>query len=204
MFAAIYNIYFAVDIRSAGEIFVRNSHRCPRSCQGSGQCGGKVKTDENLRAAFEGESKAYMRYQAYARIAEKEGNRTVARLFRALAEAELVHAQNHLALLGEVQNTEMNLTSALDGETYEFTQMYPGFIGQAEKDINSRAEAAFRGASAVEKVHASILSEAVRNFGRDREQSYYVCSVCGNTAASEAPSKCSICGGSKERFKLIA
>ncbi len=162
-----------------------------------------MKTDENLRAAFEGESKAFMRYQAYARIAEKEGNRTVAKLFKALAEAELVHAQNHLALLGEVQNTEVNLASALDGETYEFTQMYPGFIEQSEKDINPRAAASFRGASAVEKIHATILAEAVRNFGRDREQSYYVCSICGNTSAGEAPSKCNVCGGSKERFRLV-
>lgn len=162
-----------------------------------------MKTDDNLKAAFAGESQAYMRYLGFARAAEREGNKQVARLFRALAEAEKIHALNHLAVMGEVGKTEHNLSGGIDGETYEFTQMYPSFIAQAERDGNSRAALSFRGASTVEKIHGNLLKDALNNLGREKETAYYVCSVCGNTVAGDAPDKCPVCGAAREKSRLV-
>jgi rubrerythrin len=162
-----------------------------------------VKTDDNLKAAFEGECKAYMKYLAFAGAAEKEGQRQIAKLFRALAEAEKVHALNHFAIMGEARGVEQNATSAVDSETYEFTQMYPAFIKQAEQDSHSRAAASFRGASAVEKIHSGLLNNALSSIGRSREEDYYVCTVCGNTVPGTMPDKCSVCGAASDKFKFV-
>jgi rubrerythrin len=158
-------------------------------------------TNDNLKTAFMGESKAHMKYLAFAAIAEKEGNRQVARLFRALAESEMVHAQSHLLTMGEVGRTDDNISSAIDGETYEFTQMYPSFINQAEKEGNQRAAMSFRNAMASEKVHASLLSAFLDHTGQAGD--YYVCSVCGYVSAAEAPDKCPTCGTTGQKFKQI-
>ncbi len=158
-------------------------------------------TNDNLKTAFTGESKACMKYLAFAAIAEKEGNRQVARLFRALAESEMVHAQSHLLTMGEAGRTEDNISSAIDGETYEFTQMYPSFINQAEKEGNQRAAMSFRNAMAAEKVHASLLSAFLDHTGQAGD--YYVCSVCGHVSAAEAPDKCPTCGTTGQKFKQI-
>jgi rubrerythrin len=160
-------------------------------------------TDENLSTAFSGESKAYMKYLACAAVAEKEGNKQVAKLFRALAEAELVHAQSHLAAMGEVGDSEHNLTHAIDGETYEYTQMYPAFIALAEKEGNPRAVMTFRNAMKAEKVHGNLLSRLLEQRGQEKESDYFVCSVCGHTVAGNAPDRCPHCGAASERFKQI-
>jgi rubrerythrin len=162
-----------------------------------------VRTKGNLLTAFQGESQAYMKYSAYAARAEKEGHRQVARLFRAVAEAEKVHALNHFAVLEASGDTSANITAAIDGETHEFTQMYPGFIDQAEQEESSRAAASFRAASAVEKIHSNLYNNALRNLGRNKEEDYYVCSVCGNTVAGGIPDKCEVCGGAADRFRYV-
>jgi rubrerythrin len=165
--------------------------------------GGNVTTEQNLKTAFMGESQAYMKYSAFAAKAEKEGHRQVARLFRAIAEAEKVHALNHFAVMGGSGDTSSNITSAIDGETYEFTQMYPGFIEQAEQEESSRAAASFRAASAVEKIHSNLYNKALKNLDRNKEEDYYVCSVCGNTVAGAIPDKCEVCGAAAGKFRFV-
>ena len=162
-----------------------------------------MKTDDNLTAAFEGECRAYMKYLAFARAAENEGQRQIAKLFRAISEAERIHALNHFAVMEESGNIEQNTASAIDAETYEFTQMYPAFIRQAEHDSDSRAAASFRGASAVEKIHNTLLSDALKSLGRGKEEDYYVCTVCGNTVRGALPGKCTVCGAANDKFRFV-
>jgi rubrerythrin len=162
-----------------------------------------VKTDDNLMAAFKGECNAYMKYIAYARAAENEGQGQIAKLFRAIAEAERIHALNHFAIMGGSSGTEQDLSSAIDSEAYEFTQMYPAFIQQADQDANSRAAASFRGASAVEKIHNALLSNALKSLGRNKEEDYYICTICGNTVAGELPDKCTVCGAASDKFRFV-
>ncbi len=162
-----------------------------------------MNTKENLMAAFEGECKAHFKYLAFAGIAEKEGHREVARLFRAVAEAEAIHALSHFNIMGEAEDTEKNLMAAIDGETYEFTQMYPAFIEQSEKEGNTRATISFRNASEVEKVHNGLYNNAFGNLGKNKETEYHVCEICGNTVAGNAPDKCPVCGASIDKFKIV-
>jgi rubrerythrin len=162
-------------------------------------------TIENLKSAFSGESKASMKYIAYAAIAEKEGRPQVARLFKALAEAERVHAQNHLALMSdELGTSEHNLSSAIDGETYEFTQMYPTFIKQTEKDGDTRALISFKKALEAERVHSVLLQNLHDKLGREKDEEYFVCSICGHVASGSMPEKCPNCNASKDKFKQVS
>ncbi len=162
-----------------------------------------MKTNDNLKTAFEGECKAYMKYIAFARAAENKGRGRIAKLFRAIAEAEKIHALNHFVVMGGSSSVEQNISSAIDSETYEFTQMYPAFIQQAEQDSNSRAAASFRGASAVEKIHNGLLNDALGSLGRNREEDYYVCTACGNTVPGGLPDKCTVCGAASDRFRFV-
>ena len=163
-------------------------------------------TAENLRDAFAGESQANRKYLAFAHAAQQEGLAQVARLFRAAAEAETVHAHNHLRVMGGVGKTADNLKAAIEGETYEFTKMYPAFIKQAEKDGNGKAGRSFTFANRVEQVHAAFYkkaAEAVGN-GQDLPQAaMWVCPVCGNTFEGDPPAACPICGSPKSSFKRI-
>jgi rubrerythrin len=160
-------------------------------------------TEKNLMTAFEGECKAHFKYLAFARQAEEEGKTDIARLFRAVAEAEAIHATNHLKVMGEIGDTEKNLLAAIDGETYEFTQMYPAFIEQAEKETNTRAAISFTHASEVEKIHNNLYNKALENISRNRETEYHICEICGNTVAGNAPEKCRVCGAGIDKFKLL-
>ncbi len=162
-----------------------------------------MKTKENLKTAFAGESQAHFKYLAFAKIAEKEGHKEVARLFRAAAAAEQVHALSHFNVLGEAGDTGKNLTAAIDGETYEFTQMYPPFIEQAEQDSNIRATITFKNACTVEKTHANLYSEALKYLGKNKDVEYHVCEICGHTHAGTAPDKCPVCGASMDKFQLV-
>ena len=162
-----------------------------------------MKTEENLKTAFQGESQAYMKYSSFAARAEQEGHHQVARLFRAVAEAEKVHALNHLAVMEDSGETSTNITAAIDGETYEFTQMYPAFIEQAEQEGSNRAASSFKSASAVEKIHNNLYDRALKNLGRNREEDYYVCSVCGNTVAEGIPDRCEVCGAAADKFRYV-
>jgi rubrerythrin len=165
-----------------------------------------AKTDDNLQAAFAGESQANRKYLAFAKAADQEGLGQIARLFRAAAEAETVHAHNHLRAMGGVGKTADNLKAAIDGETYEFTKMYPAFIKQAEKDANGKAGMSFQFANRVEQVHAALYQKAAGAAakGQDLPQAVlWVCQTCGNTVEGEPPASCPICGSGKERFKRI-
>ena len=162
-----------------------------------------MSTEENLTAAFSGESQANRRYTAFARRAEEEGLPSVAKLFRATAEAETVHALNHLRAMGTVGNTEENLRAAIEGETYEFTEMYPAFIGEAESDGSQQALISFQSANAVEKVHASLYKKALENLDSQGDVSYFVCGICGHTVQGSAPDTCPVCQASKAQFKEI-
>ena len=161
------------------------------------------KTDENLKDAFEGESQANRKYIAFAQKAEEEGFTQAAKLFKAAAEAETVHALNHLRVTGEVKSTLENLTTALGGETFEFMKMYPEFIATAKQEKNKQAAWSFDMANKVEQIHAKLYQKAIdalKNKKPLEKVDYYVCSVCGNTVESEAPEKCPICGNPKTKF----
>ena len=165
-----------------------------------------VKTINNLQSAFSGESQANRRYLAFAKKAEEEGLKSVANLFRAAAYAETVHALNHLGIIGEVKSTVENLETAVSGETFEFDKMYPGFIEVANAEGNARAVWSFRVANQVEKIHAGLFSKAVENLKDGIEAvdvDYFVCEVCGNTVAGEAPDRCPICMAPKKRFTKV-
>ena len=166
----------------------------------------KYKTDENLHEAFGGESKANRRYIFFAEKAEKEGFPGVAKLFRAAAEAETVHARNHLNALDAIGSTKENLMAASIGEHQEFTGMYPIFIEVAKEERNDRADRTFALANAVEKIHHAYFEaalNAVKEGKKPEEKTYYVCQVCGNTVAGSPQDKCSVCGAPKERFKKV-
>jgi rubrerythrin len=164
-------------------------------------------TAENLQAAFAGESQANRRYLAFARKADAEGYTQIAKLFRAAAEAETVHALSHFRAMGGVKGTAENLQAAIEGEGYEFKEMYPKFLAQAEAEGNKRAVATFRYALEAEKVHHALYSEALNAFnaGKDLPQaSIFVCSVCGYTVAGAAPDECPACGARREKFGEVA
>jgi rubrerythrin len=165
------------------------------------------KTDKNLQSAFAGESQANRRYLAFARQAEEEGFTQTAKLFKAAAEAETVHALNHLRISGAVKTTLDNLNEAINGETYEFKEMYPGFIAVAKEEKSKQAEWSFDIANKVEQIHAKLFQKAFEALKSKKEMpkvDYYVCSVCGNTVEGEAPEKCPICGTPKSKFNKSA
>lgn len=160
-------------------------------------------TVENLKNAFAGESQANRRYLAFARKAEDEGISQAAKLFRAAAEAETVHALNHLRSLGEIRTTKENLDTAIAGETYEFTKMYPGYIDVAKKEGNEDAAWSFDVANKVEQIHAGFFTNALETLKDNKElpkTDYYICSECGNTVEGSAPDECPICGAPKSAF----
>jgi rubrerythrin len=163
-------------------------------------------TKENLESAFAGESQANRKYTFFAEKAEEEGYKRIARLFRAAADAETVHARNHLNVLQEIKSTSENLQAAISGENYEFTDMYPTFIQQAEKEGNNKAINSFKLANQVEKIHHDLYQNALANLDKGKStdlKPFYVCQVCGNTVEGEAPEKCPICGAPRKMFKPI-
>ena len=163
-------------------------------------------TNENLQDAFAGESQASRKYTYFAEKADESGNNMIARLFRAAAEAETVHARNHLKVMGEIKTDAENLAAAIGGENYEFTQMYPGFIEAARQEGNPAAERSFSLANRVEKIHHGLFQAAAQDLEAGNQAAaapYYVCQVCGNTVMGEAPDKCPVCGADHSRFKRI-
>ncbi len=164
-----------------------------------------TKTTENLKAAFAGESQANRKYIAFARKAEQEGYKQVAKLFRAAAEAETVHALSHLRVLDGVGSTAENLQAAIGGEHYEVTVMYPEFIQEAEAEGEKKALASFMDAYEVEKVHEALYHKALETLGGPAEDfDYYVCPVCGYTHERNAPEKCPVCGALGSKFIRIS
>lgn len=160
-------------------------------------------TIRNLKDAFAGESQANRRYVAFAQKAEEEGFAQAAKLFRAAAEAETVHALNHMRIIGDVKTTVENLDTAINGETFEYKKMYPEYVKTARQEKNNQAAWSFNVANQVEHVHANLFTKAAKALKAGKELGkvdYYVCSVCGNTVENEAPEKCPICGNPKTKF----
>jgi len=160
---------------------------------------------KKLKEAFAGESQANRLYLAYAKKADEEGLTQVAKLFRATADAETVHAHNHLRVAGEIGMTVSNLDDAISGETHEFTEMYPEFLEVAKREKNKQAEWSFNVANQVEEIHASHfkrLLNALKNNEKLPEVDYYVCQICGNTV-EKAPERCPICGAPRAKFTKI-
>ena len=165
-----------------------------------------MSTQDNLQAAFAGESQANRKYLAFAAKADAEGFPQIARLFRAAAAAETVHAHAHLRVMKGVGDTKQNLQAAIEGEGYEFQQMYPAFIQEAEGEGHKAALTSFRNANTVEKTHYDLYGKALETLeaGTDLPPaSIYVCDVCGHTHVGEAPDKCPVCGAPKNRFKEV-
>lgn len=163
-----------------------------------------TKSTEDLQAAFAGESQANRKYTAFARKADQEGHPQVARLFRAAAEAETVHAINHFIAMDGVKSTAENLQAAVDGEHYEAVTMYPDFLKDANAENDKRAIRTFNYALEVEKIHEVLYKEALASLGKESEEyDYYVCPVCGSTHARNAPERCPICNALGERFIVV-
>jgi rubrerythrin len=163
-----------------------------------------AKTENCLKEAFAGESQANRKYLAFAIKADQEGFPQAARLFRAAAEAETVHAHNHLRVLKGIRSTKENLQEAIAGETHEFKKMYPEMIEAAKAEAEKAAERSFSYANDVEKIHAALYQKMLDNLGGSQQSySYYVCPVCGFTAEKEAPGACPVCGTKGELFKKI-
>ena len=162
-----------------------------------------MSTLDNLKEAFAGESQANRKYLAFAKKADEEGYAQVAKLFRAAADAETVHAHAHLRVMQGIGSTEENLRQAIEGETAEFRSMYPRMMEEAKSEGEDAAYMSFANANAVEEIHAGLYKKALDNLGSNVEVDYYVCQVCGNTVEGEAPDKCPICGAPKKMFKLI-
>ena len=163
-------------------------------------------TRENLQEAFAGESQANRRYLFFAEKADKEGHPQIARLFRAAAESETIHARNHLRVMGGIKSTKDNLGEAASGEQYEFIKMYPGFIEQAKAEKNGDAETSFDWANKVEKIHHGLYQkalEAVKSGQEPKGEPYFVCQGCGYTVGGEAPEKCPVCGAPRKMFKRV-
>lgn len=164
------------------------------------------KTEEGLKEAFAGESQANRKYLAFAQKADQEGFPQIAKIFRAAAAAETVHAHNHLRVLGGIKSTKENIQAAVEGEHYEFTKMYPEFLEAAKNEGNKAAERTFNYANEVEKVHHKLYEaalEAVEN-GKDLEKKeVYICPVCGYTHEGDPPDSCPVCGAAKKVFKQI-
>jgi len=157
-------------------------------------------TKENLQEAFAGESQANRSYLAFAKKADMEGYTQVAKLFRAAAEAETVHAHSHLRAMGGIGATQENLKAAIAGETHEFKHMYPAMIEASKKDGDKAAERSFSYANEVEKVHAELYQKALENLGSLEEVDYYVCSVCGYTCENKPPDNCPVCSSKVKVF----
>jgi rubrerythrin len=160
------------------------------------------KTENDLKEAFAGESQANRTYLAFAKKAEQEGYKQVAKLFRAAAEAETVHAHAHLRELGGVKSTKENLGTAITGETHEFKTMYPAMIEDAKAEDNKGALRSFTYANDVEKIHAALYQKALDGLGKEeKDADYYVCQVCGMTVEGEPPDECPVCKSKKQAFK---
>lgn len=187
------------------------------------------KTKTNLRQALSGESQANIRYMGYAGKAETEGYPAVAKLFRAVARAELKHAislqcalgedreiiedlqsadkiRTHIAKLeseGAVKGTIENLKTAIEGETYEFKKMYPAMVQDAVAEKDMQARYSFEYAMSIEMEHAQLFKKALNDPQANAEAAYYVCPVCGHTVYENPPKKCPYCGVKAKQFEKV-
>jgi rubrerythrin len=164
----------------------------------------ETKTMQDLAAAFAGESQANRKYIAYAARADEEGYSSAARLFRAAAEAETIHALSHFKNMGMVGSTAENLKAAIGGETYEADQMYPDFSADIRAEGNDKLAGLLTAIGAVEKIHADLYADALANLGADApDTAYYVCSVCGHVAKGSVPDECPICKSKAQAYRKV-
>ena len=162
-------------------------------------------TTENLKEAFAGESQANQKYRAFAKKADKEGFKNIAKLFRTTAEAERIHAEGHLKALDMIASTAENLQGAINGETYEFTEMYPPMVDLAQSE-GHKAKTMFKFAVDAEEVHAQIYTRALEavKAGKDLDiGDFYLCPICGYIELGKAPEKCPVCGALGKVFHLV-
>jgi rubrerythrin len=165
-----------------------------------------TKSKENLQTAFAGESQANRKYLAFAKKADTEGYSQIARLFRAAAAAETVHATNHFRALDGIQGTAANLQTAIAGENYEVVSMYPPMLSEAEAEGDKRAALSFKYALEVEKIHEELYRQAAEALSKGEDMpdvEYYICPTCGNTHIGKPTERCPICKTSAERFEKI-
>ncbi len=166
-----------------------------------------MSTNDNLKAAFAGESQANRTYLAFAKKADLDGFGQVAKLFRAAAEAETVHAHSHLRNLDGVKETAANLEAAAAGEAHEFKSMYPEFVAEAEAEGAQAALVGFKNAMAVEEIHHGLYQQALAAVqgGQDLGAAQiWVCQICGNTVVGDCPDQCGVCGVAKDKFVEIS
>jgi rubrerythrin len=162
-------------------------------------------TIDNLKEAFAGESQASQKYRAFAKKAETDGFPNIARLFRTAAEAERIHAEGHLKALDGVGSTAENIQTAIDGETYEYTTMYPPMVKQAELD-GHKAKRMFSYATGAEEVHARLYRLALEaaKQGKDlTETEFYLCPVCGHIEFGKPPATCPVCGAKGDKYVKV-
>ena len=164
------------------------------------------KTESNLQTAFAEESQAYIRYTFFALKAEMEGLGDLARLFRAAAEAEMVHARNHFSVMGGIGASKDNLLAAATSEHSQVTRLYPAMIDQAQSDRNERAESTFKYALKAEQGHNSFFEtgmQTLKSGGKFDTGKYLVCHICGNLVAGQAPAKCPVCSSPSKEYKEV-
>jgi len=165
------------------------------------------KTEENLNAAFAGESMARNKYTFFAKVARQEGYHYIARLFEETAENEMQHAKEEFKLLGGIGNTIANLKEAIEGENYETTQMYPDFAKAAREEGNTQAAILFEQIAKVEAVHRDryqrLLDMVESGMVYKRETATkWKCLKCGYVyEGTEPPAKCPCCKHPKEYFE---
>jgi rubrerythrin len=164
-----------------------------------------AKTDQDLKDAFAGESQANRKYIAFSKKAEQEGYKRAAKLFRAAAAAETVHAHNHLRELGGVRSTRENLLEAINGESYEFQNMYPRMLNDARVEGRDGALKSFHYANEVEKIHAALYKKVLDSLEQDKGEvtDFHVCQVCGYTVEGEAPDECPVCKSKRQAFLKV-
>jgi len=167
-----------------------------------------MKSIDDLKAAFAGESQANRKYLAFAKKAARDGYPNIANLFRAVAEAETVHAHNHLRVLGEIKSTVENLQAAIEGENYEGNVMYKDFMADAQSEGHDKALRSFQWAWEVEQIHEGMYQDALKTLeaGSDiAEGTYWVCATCGHTHVGDAPpDECPVCGAKASGYMKIA
>ncbi len=163
----------------------------------------KEKTKANLKKAFQGESEAYFRNLAYSIVAEDEGHRQIAKLFRAMAEAEAIHSLKVLKLRGIVKDTEANLERAFSTESFALEEAYPQLIKDAEEEEEKGAAMAFSQSRDVEEFHAALYKKAINDMMAERDSEYHVCGICGYITDGEVPDRCPICQAKSDLFSKV-
>ncbi|MGC8976862.1 MAG: rubrerythrin family protein [Candidatus Ratteibacteria bacterium] len=164
----------------------------------------KKMSEKVLFEAFSGESMAHMKYLAFADVAEKEGFKNIARLFRAIAYAEQVHATNHARVLGFIKNVEENLQTAIEGENYEVEEMYPSFDAVVNLFGENEGHRSIHYALEAEKIHSKLYSEAKESVKKGKDidiTEIYICPVCGYTHIGSPPQTCPVCNITSDKFK---